>query len=615
MAFPPVPVYPDALDSSYTLFLVYNTTETRLCDDNNAWADQLDIVPVHADQLEIWADNGFGNIEGELFYYDAVDKNSDGKVYRLKNCARALSGQTKFNPKGTWVRGYVIAEQHNQLVNAILNTENFIGYNFDPRPVTLDWRIRHLQALQPIFDDFGCPNIDFTFNITSNSSETGVVATYLIQTTPPGFITSFRLDFGDGQFTTTTLFGTHVYSVNASIDPVLTVVNGQCQMVLTPIERSNPLQPPTVSQPIFDIPIPEIPNIPDFTVVPCTVPEPEINLPPLVTPCISIEGQIPSVTVPGPVLVSNVVISGPTNPVEILYSVVTIEGGFSLPSLIVVDVPPTIIIEPPIPPTIVVITNSNVQLGVDFTEIPKLEVDWGSPPPMEVALTMARAVRTPKTFSDDPAVKNEFGEEFADLFAASEHIKVQYEPVGIPSEIHVIAPDIKIDSSSIPKKILIEAVDLHIPESIKVYGPDSPLPHSIPIIGPEKALPEQIAVVNKDVPTTIGVEARGFPDKIIVEPTQPIPDRILVELVSPIPDRIVVDAQGIPTIIQVTGFPESIPVTGLEKGLQLLPPETMPQVEMVYRGGPVEMKLVMDKPLPGTPGDRTNCVMIVPCPA
>ena len=38
MAFPPVPVYPKAIDSNYTLYLVYNTTETKLAADNSPWA-------------------------------------------------------------------------------------------------------------------------------------------------------------------------------------------------------------------------------------------------------------------------------------------------------------------------------------------------------------------------------------------------------------------------------------------------------------------------------------------------------------------------------------------------------------------------------------------------
>jgi len=103
-AIPPIPTYPLQIDTDRTLYKVYNTTETRLAENNNAWSDEIVIVPVSADELEIWADNGFGNIEGELFYYDAVDKDDNGKVYKLKRCVRNIGGKTKYNNAGVWVR-------------------------------------------------------------------------------------------------------------------------------------------------------------------------------------------------------------------------------------------------------------------------------------------------------------------------------------------------------------------------------------------------------------------------------------------------------------------------------------------------------------------------------
>jgi len=68
MAFPPSPRYPLAIDSDKTLFLVYNTSETQLAVDNLPWSQELILEPVAADVEEIWADNGFANISGELFY-------------------------------------------------------------------------------------------------------------------------------------------------------------------------------------------------------------------------------------------------------------------------------------------------------------------------------------------------------------------------------------------------------------------------------------------------------------------------------------------------------------------------------------------------------------------
>ncbi|MBM3206938.1 MAG: hypothetical protein FJZ43_04940, partial [Candidatus Staskawiczbacteria bacterium] len=129
--FPPIPIYPQNYDSDYTLFLVYNTSETITTDDNLPWSEEISIKAVASDKAEIWADNGFANIEGELFYYDSVGKNADGKVNKLKRCVRNLGNkQTKYNKTGSEVRGYIVAEHHNQLVNAIIKVENFVGENF-----------------------------------------------------------------------------------------------------------------------------------------------------------------------------------------------------------------------------------------------------------------------------------------------------------------------------------------------------------------------------------------------------------------------------------------------------------------------------------------------------
>ena len=209
MAFPPTPVYPKALDSDYTLYLVYNTTETKIRSDNSPWSQEIDIIPVAADKAELWSSNGFANLDGELLYYDSVEYNEHNKVNKLKGCSRQIGGEkTKYNKKGSWIRSYVVAEHHNQLVTSIMKTQNFIGYNFDPRVETLDWRIRNLQELEVIFDDFTCPDISFTWNIIENSPVTGILAEYLIEITPPGSINNYKLDFGDEN----TL--QHLYRVN-----------------------------------------------------------------------------------------------------------------------------------------------------------------------------------------------------------------------------------------------------------------------------------------------------------------------------------------------------------------------------------------------------------------
>ncbi len=366
MAFPPVLLYPNELDTDYTLFLVYNTTESRLCEDNHPWSNSISIVP--SDELEIWADNGFGNIDGELFYYDSVTKNENGKVVSLDNCARQLQGTTKYNRKGTWVRSYVIAEHHNQIVDAVLNLENFIGRNFDPRQFTLDWRIRNLQSINPIADDFSCPDIDFDFRILETDNVTGILATYSISS-PDSVITSFRLDFGDGEFTTTNLTGEHRYALNARIDPVVTVSNTRCQIIQTPNVRENPLAPNLNEPPTFTITIPPPPTVPDFNIIP-VVPTPiDIVQPPLVTPC----GVSSSLT-PVPSEIS-IVIPGGSIP-----SVITIENP--IPSTIFFDIP-SITVTSDIPSNISVVYPPSTSLALELTGMP-LMVDWGTAPTINI---------------------------------------------------------------------------------------------------------------------------------------------------------------------------------------------------------------------------------------
>ena len=92
--FPPQPSFPLAIDSDRTLFLVHNTSEAKTTKDNSAWGEEIEIEPVAPDQNEIWADNGFANISGEMFYYDAVEKTHvEG--------TSALLGSPKVNEDGS----------------------------------------------------------------------------------------------------------------------------------------------------------------------------------------------------------------------------------------------------------------------------------------------------------------------------------------------------------------------------------------------------------------------------------------------------------------------------------------------------------------------------------
>lgn len=586
MAFPPIPSFPIDIDSDRTLFLVYNTTETKLSANNAAWSQQVDIYPVAADESEIWADNGFATISGEMFYYDSVDKNDDGKVYRLKGCARQLSGEaSKHNNKGTWVRGFVVAEHHNQLVDTLLAIEDFVGIDFDTRQETLDWRIRNLQGLPVIYDDYACPDVNFTFNIIEDDKETGILASYDIEVSTPSLFTSFRLDFGDGEFTTTVLSGTHRYAINSVIDPVITLTNDKCQLVQTPIERDNPAEPAVPITTIFDLPIPEFPDIPDITFVPCVVPEPDIYIPPLVQPCIEAT-DFPSISI------GDIQIPSTISIISDFPSVVIFDG----PSIIVIDPPinPTIVIDPPIPPTLVVVIDSSVTIGLDANTMPLLQVDWGPPPELTVQVAMPKIAKS-KPVSLAQGINNEFGTEYADIFQAEDTMTVEMEEVGFPSTIQIVAPDqmpmIEIDTTPL-KSMKVELIAPHIPD-IKIQGPDSPIPNEISIVGRE--IPKQIEIVCPtqieiigEIPKTIRVES-DLPRTITIETPRPIPDRILVE-------------SNLPEFIDIRGFPTSIPITMPE----------IPRIELFYSGAPVEMKVSFEDII-AKDGEGQNCFYMVPC--
>lgn len=597
--FPPTPLYPKAIDSNHTLFLVYNTTETKICLENPIWAQEIEIIPVKSDKPEIWADSGFGNISGELFYYGSVGKNEDGRVHRLKDCARNLGGEkTKWNKKGTWIRSYVVAEHHNQLVDVILRMQDFTGINFDIRQKTLDWRIRNLEALEVIFDDFACPDIDFTFNTTEVSKEAGILATYSIEIGSAINATNFRLDFGDGEFTTTALAGTHRYAINSRIDPVITVSNNKCQIIQTPIRRDNPAEPPPAIDDEFEIPIPECQPIVEFVLVPCEVPEAELKIPPLVLPC----GE----TFPGFSFSSDTSgFSQIITVVDSLPSVIRFEG-FS--SYVYHDFERTIIVDPPIPPTIVIVTNdSDIVVNLNAMDIPDLRVDWGTPPEQIVQMTMVKQVKTAKMLTSGDLESTQFGEEFADLFEAQGKMQIQYEPVELPSEIHIIAPElpkVTFDTSNIPQSIKVDASEVNIPTDIHIHGPECPIPTIINLVG-------------EDIPDAIELVWRG--DPIELKLSTEIPKSINVELSSPIPDKIVVEVPEIK--IDASDIPKTIVLKGQETIELVVPehikipvffPEEMPTMEMVYKGSPIEIKISMDE-IMSKDDDGRNCVRILPC--
>ena len=601
--FPPEPAFPEGIDSDQTLFLVYNTTESKLRTENQPWASEIDIVPVGDTDPEIWADNGFGTIEGELFYYDGVEKDANLKVNKLIRVGRNLGGsKTKLNHAGVMVRSFVIAEHHNQLVAAICTIEKFVGENFTELQSTLDWRIRNLEELAVIFDDFTCPDVVFNFNTTETDAETGILAVYSVDVSPlGGSFTAFKIDFGDGQFTTTDLSGTHRYSVNSVIDPVLTISNDQCQIIMTPAERANPTEPASPDPPVVEIPFPEPEPFPDFTSVPCEIPEPELNIPAVVLPCISIDGTTIASVIIGPDInmVSNVNITGLDFPI-IMVSHVTIDNDFPIimvSHISIDDIPSVIIIDPPIP-SIISLEFPISLVGIDWGIAPEIGIDWTGTPELNVQVALTQPVSKTQKQLVDPEIISEFGSEFRTLL---EEPTVTYEPVGIPEEITLVAPskeDLQIQYEG-PEKIILEPAsdlpkdfELKVPKGfgsdIKILGPEKPLPDSISLVS-ELKIPEKISLEH-DLPETIQLEA---------------PKNLKLDI-------------DLPDSLRVTGIPDVIEVmSNIPSIIQLVMPER-PEVEMVYRGSPIEMKIQMDPSSlmsEDEDGVKRQCFFLAPCSA
>ena len=367
IGFPPQPTYPLKIDSDRTLFLVFNTSEAQSTGNNSAWAEEIEIEPVDACKPEIWADNGFANISGELFYYDSVEKTDvlgsggvfgsvvvdsigsiisveilnggfgyclpaivangegkgaklnpivtngsiesveivnggsgyksstttfeiQGKVKKFKRCARNIGGKkTQFNPIGSWVRGYVVAEHHNQLVDATIAIEEYL--------IGLEDDIIDLESEPKCLDDSKCPEV--ILEIEEDNPEDpclGKTITYRI--TINGTYITFKLDFGDGESTTSAASGTHTYSPNSIVDPLITITSNSCSVVQTPIKRDIPKvpnEPPPTTPP--KIPIPPPPDFPTITIPNCPQYTQTFDVPQIIIPTIDIVPTNPNINI------------------------------------------------------------------------------------------------------------------------------------------------------------------------------------------------------------------------------------------------------------------------------------------------------------------------------
>lgn len=644
---PPFPLYPNKYDSDETLFLVYNTAESFLAKENPAWSDEIEIRP--SLDREVWADNGFANISGELFYYNSVEKkviNGEKRIFKFKECVRNLGGETsKNNNIGEKIRGFVIAEHHNQIVDAVVNIENFVGINFSDDTGTLDYRIRNLENVPVIFDDFNCPEINFTFNVVEDNPSTGILVSYLIDIN--GTFTNFRLDFGDGNYTTNILQGTHTYAPNSALDPVLTVYNDNCSTTITPTDRTSGVEP-VVAQfdPPLEIPLPPPPVIPPILLTPFEPPENKYNIPPIVFPCLDfglpsgINFSVPSsinispITIPSTITISPISIPSTItiSPVNIP-SRIDIDLQGSLNSFIQIapiqiignpNIPPTITftnvpnINPTItfqntdplfniPPTITFQNTDplfNIPPIIEFGDVPPLDINWYTAPTSSGLpnLVCTVVVQCPTSGGGSLGSGGTGGFRSTESLGFGPNIDAEIEVnnLGIPSMINIVPPNIPpiaIESSSVPTSIKIE--NANIPEEIKIVSPNISIPSEIRL------------VYDNNIPSIISIDASNVPSVIKIENN--IPEFINLNVPDNFPSEIKLNASEIPEQIQVVGIPPVIELKGsIPSTIQLVMPEK-PEIEMVYKGAPIDVKIQLDISKVAGDGQNLNCVAIVPC--
>ena len=673
IGFPPEPVFPNAIDSDRTLFLVYNSTESILAVDNEPWCTEIEITPVLEDDDDFWADNGFGNIDGELFYYDSVEKDSNGKVSKLLKCARNLGGiQTHFVKSGgsnCQVRSFVVAEHHNQLVKAICQVEKFVGFNFDTDTDTLDFRIRCLREVPICQDDFNCPVVTFKTSVVDDDPCDGILIDYEIDI--DGDFSGVLINFGDGITTDTIVAGQHRYPPGVSVDPVVTVTSTNCQICATPSEREgdNTLCAVVVPEP-FTIPIPEVtlPNI-SFTIP--EIPAPQVELPPVILPCVELSvpefPEFPEISIPD---FPGISISIPDIDIQIPSVITIVPDTISIvpneitisPSVIefgnVPFIPTQIafVNNPTITSTITWINNPTITSVISWAETPVIpDVSWATTPVIpDVSWAPTPTIPdvgwapTPSIsdvqFADAPVVSVEWGtppdcsctvviECPATSIAAGMNAKRNSASAAFDEDWSNLV-DSWEDNDEDNLKMQMDLNNIGIPSEIKVIAPER-----MPDVKVFHDIPDVISVEFPKIPTVINVE-HDIPHKI--ELIDKLPEFIKLEVPGPIkidasdlpalvlelsdnfPSVFKLEAIGIPDKIQVEGIPDTIAVLhDIPDVIELILPgdpkvslvmPDNPKIEMVYEGAPIEMKvkLGVDTALGGDDDDNP-CVMIVPC--
>lgn len=185
-------VFPDALDSSETLYEVANNAETALSQSLT-----FNAKFVLVEDTSAFPEKGIIRIGTEAIYYN---EKATGIFKDLK---RGFAGSVQNQwAKGTPVVMTVDAEPHNAVKDAIINIENYVGLDNDPDDESLNGILktqeRRFLAPRPIFRGlpvYGPPPLKVRFQNFSNREAV-----------------RFLWDFGDG-------------SVSQEVNPTHTYLN------------------------------------------------------------------------------------------------------------------------------------------------------------------------------------------------------------------------------------------------------------------------------------------------------------------------------------------------------------------------------------------------------
>jgi hypothetical protein len=205
----PFSMFPQSIDDISSLYEVFNTSEAKLIQDFVIQDDILYIKPREWNEPRRWSHNGgFINIEGELIYYKDVNvENSPNppttgstfsffedptisadikaeyqRVIAFKNLVRISGfGTTGIRSHfvGEWVRGYVMAEHHNALRQAILGIETLIGIDNSTDHTSVDYRLRDLADLNVEKDDTNCPYGIYWYKILEDNESSQTVQFFI----------------------------------------------------------------------------------------------------------------------------------------------------------------------------------------------------------------------------------------------------------------------------------------------------------------------------------------------------------------------------------------------------------------------------------------------------